>query len=110
MQPDCMNSGLYESLNVNTQTHNNLQFYSLQFDLTKPNQPIIQNQSFQDYIILQKWKLSKISPFEKSYHPKVKIIQNQSLQDHYILPNWKLLKISLFRPLHPHKVAIIKKN
>ena len=94
---------------------------SIGCNLTKPNQPIIQDQSFQDQPQLPKWKLSQISLCMLTCTPKVKTYkistfetttpspctnysksQNQEFQDYHILPKLKLSKICPFKT-HPPK-------
>ena len=85
---------------------------SIVFHLTKPNQPIIQNQSFQDHYICLKGKLFPHSQvyhtflcdhWQKSVlsrspqHPNVKMIQNQLFQDLHSLLKCIWPKISPFK-------------
>ena len=90
------------------QTDNNFQIYRLLFGNVKSaNTPkSVQNHYLQDYHILPKWKLSKISPFQTTKPPQIKITQNQSFQDHFIISKWIIIRIRQ-RPPHPSKVEIV---
>ena len=53
--------------------------------------------------ILQKWKLSKISPFKTTLHPfKVTIIQNCLLHDNSTLQKCTFSKFTLFKTNQDH--------
>ena len=123
-------SGLYKS--SDTQTDDSFQLHRLSLDKAKSaNNPksvlwrqphpvkvnIIQNQSFQDYHILPKCKLSnqslqhhillklklsKMIPFKMPDLPKVKIIEQLLFHDYHTISKWKMSQSSPFKTTTYH--------
>ena len=124
MQPNCIKwvdhlsikpkTSLFDILHMYTQTERQTTICnSIGCDLAKPNHPIIQNQSFQVYHTLLKWKSSKGSPFKSTIPSQSESWQNQSFQDHHTLsgikcPKWNLSIISSFKTPYPPRVKIIE--
>ena len=116
-----------QSMDTNTQTDNNFQFYMLWFDKAKsennhkskpphpPKMKIIQNwsslphpskvktdksQSFQDQHTLPMSKIIQIGNFKTCTSSQSITYPNQSFQDTTSLPKWEILRISPFNYYH----------
>ena len=77
-------------------------FNSIHIDLVQPNQPKIQNQSFQVHHILSKWKWLNTSSLKTTTDSQVEVVQKHFYEDQHILPKWKFSKISAFKTTTPH--------